>query len=602
VVKQGSQTLPSLYSDQSIKRLKAISSLRRRGIGESVALPQIIVCGDQSVGKSSVLEGITGIPFPRQDGLCTRFATEIILEDDEGPLDMRVSITPHPSCPSGQKTALLAFSRAMNDLGDLPTIIEEAGTLMGLKGYGDISKGPAFGKDVLRIRVSGPTNLHLSVVDLPGIIQVPSEEQTKEDVEAVHWLVDSYMSSHRSIILAVVQAGNDISNQLVIQKSKHFDPDGKRTIGAITKPDLINRGTEARIALLSRNEDTMKLKLGFFLLKSPAPEEMVKASTAASREALESRFFDTEPWRSQQLLRDRVGVLNLRGYLQTLLDRHIAEAIPKMRQEMRSLQQQNQTSLRSYGQARQSTTEVRIYLSRLAMDVNNVCALAIQGNYSSNNFFVSTTNDIPVTRLRAQIHSLHTQYSDTMRSNGARYSVVESSSSDGESEYESELQGENKAVNDCETEQLAVSQQFFDEWIKRVSLFDIKGPHSGTNALRYICKLAAKNSRAITTLFFCRSCSTSNQLAGKSSLRNIWPEYAPVWTSLWTVWLHMWQTRSTHGRRFLKMSTRTCNCARREHTRSCTFSGKTKRDLLSPTTIIIRITCRRRAPRSFDAC
>jgi GTP-binding protein EngB required for normal cell division len=545
-----------------------------------VALPQIIVCGDQSVGKSSVLEGITGIPFPRQDGLCTRFATEIILEDEEGALDMRVSITPHPSCPSDKKETLLAFSRTMSDLDDLPDIIEEAGTLMGLKGYGTLSEGPAFGKDVLRIRVSGPTNLHLSVVDLPGIIQVPSEVQTEEDVEAVNWLVDSYMSSHRSIILAVVQAGNDISNQPVIKKSKHFDPNGQRTIGAITKPDLINRGTEARIALLSRNEDTMKLQLGFFLLKSPAPEEMARASSAASREELESRFFDTEPWKSQQLVRERVGIVNLRGYLQTLLDRHIAEAIPKMRQEMRELQQKSQTRLQSYGQARESATEVRIYLSRLAMDINNLCALAMQGNYSSNDFFANSTNDIPVTRLRAQIHSLHAGYSDRMRSNGAKYTVVQRSSSPQESEGESESESEGEAVDNFEMEQLDVSQEYFDEWIKRVRSLNIDSWNSGTDALRYICKLAVKNFLAIIMPFFCLSFFTSNQHAGRQFLCSTWLRSVTAWTTSWIAWSHISQTKNTHESISLKMFTRICSCARQEHTKSCRFSGKTRLDPL----------------------
>ncbi|KAH8743124.1 hypothetical protein F5883DRAFT_357059, partial [Diaporthe sp. PMI_573] len=56
-----------------------IERVRANGVGDLVALPQLAVCGDQSTGKSSVLEAITGFPFPRQEGLCTRFPTEIIL-------------------------------------------------------------------------------------------------------------------------------------------------------------------------------------------------------------------------------------------------------------------------------------------------------------------------------------------------------------------------------------------------------------------------------------------------------------------------------------------------------------------------------------------
>lgn len=72
-----SNVLLSLQLDKTTERLERIAKLRSCGIGEHVDLPQLIVCGDQSAGKSSVLEGITGLPFPRKDRLCTRFATEI---------------------------------------------------------------------------------------------------------------------------------------------------------------------------------------------------------------------------------------------------------------------------------------------------------------------------------------------------------------------------------------------------------------------------------------------------------------------------------------------------------------------------------------------
>ncbi|KAK0335645.1 hypothetical protein LTR94_011900 [Friedmanniomyces endolithicus] len=260
--------LLGLHSDKSTLRLALISSLRSRGIGEHIDLPQLIVCGDKSAGKSSVLEGITGMPFPRQDGLCTRFATEITLEHADTALHITASIIPAASSDERVTGNLRAYSRNLTHFKELPLVIAEVGELMGLRGYGTISSGPSFGKDVLRIKVCGNTGLHLSVVDLPGIIQTPSDEQDDNDVEVVHALVDAYAANPRTIILAVVQAGNDISNQPIVQKSKKFDKAGERTIGVITKPDLINRGSQGRIALLARNEDTTRLKLGFFIVKT----------------------------------------------------------------------------------------------------------------------------------------------------------------------------------------------------------------------------------------------------------------------------------------------------------------------------------------------
>jgi hypothetical protein len=71
----GNTGLSALRSSKSVLRLEQIASLRARGVGDTIDLPQLVVCGDQSAGKSSVLEGLTGIPFPRDDGVCTKFPT-----------------------------------------------------------------------------------------------------------------------------------------------------------------------------------------------------------------------------------------------------------------------------------------------------------------------------------------------------------------------------------------------------------------------------------------------------------------------------------------------------------------------------------------------
>jgi len=272
----GEEPLEGLNSARSTLRLEQIAGLRARGIADHIGLPQLVVSGDQSTGKSSLLEGITGIPFPRQDGLCTRFPTEILLEhSSEGDTIINASIIPSPARTNEEKQRIVSFHRRLSGFEDLPVVIEDVSRLLGIRGAHS-EGGPAFASDVLRIEVRGPVGLHLSIVDVPGLISVANEEQTDDDVETVHRIVDGYISDSRTIILAVVQAGNDIANQSIIKKSRSFDKDGERTVGIITKPDLINQGSEKRIALLASNKDTTKLKLGFFLVKNPAPNELLR--------------------------------------------------------------------------------------------------------------------------------------------------------------------------------------------------------------------------------------------------------------------------------------------------------------------------------------
>lgn len=209
-----------LRSARLSSRLNQIEQIRANGVGELISLPQLVVCGDQSAGKSSVLEGITGIPFPRQDGLCTRFPTEIVLRHCNAAQTIVASIRPHSSRPQQVQQSLRAYHKDVKDLSELPSIINDVSKLMGLRGFTDSDDDNAFASDALRIEISGPIGLHLSVVDLPGLISVSNEEQSDDDVDAVRDMVASYLQNSRTIVLSVLQASNDIANQGIIKLAR----------------------------------------------------------------------------------------------------------------------------------------------------------------------------------------------------------------------------------------------------------------------------------------------------------------------------------------------------------------------------------------------
>ncbi|KAK3696625.1 hypothetical protein LTR37_017878 [Vermiconidia calcicola] len=413
---ENGEGLSALRSDKSVARLEQISSLRARGVGENIDLPQLVVCGDQSAGKSSVLEGISGIPFPRDEGVCTKFATEVILEHSDTSSSVSATIIPHASRTDVTRTKLQAFHRSINDFSELPDVIASAGALMGLRGYGANKDGPSFVEDVLRVKVTGQTGLHLSIVDLPGLISVASEVQTEEDVITVHRMVNSYVEKPRTIILAVVQASNDIANQSIIKKSKEYDKNGQRTVGIITKPDLINVRAEVRIAALAKNQDTTKLKLGFFLLKNPTPVELGDGITLEQRAANESRFFQSSPWKEQKLDPSRIGIHKLREYLQKLLDQHIERELPKVREEIRSLMKSTEQELATLPNERPTVGHLRMFLSSLAMQFHSLASAAVNGDYDTANstFFAVSGNKPGPTRLRALVHEGNGRFKDCM--------------------------------------------------------------------------------------------------------------------------------------------------------------------------------------------
>lgn len=417
--------MASLRTESSSKRLNQIDKLRAKGVSDHISLPQIVVCGDQSAGKSSVLEGITGIPFPRQDGVCTKFATEIIIRHQPGETVIVGKVLASASRTEEERHRMAAFERKLTTFDDLPGVIKEASALMGIR---DDSSDPnstcaTFAADVLRLEVVGDTSLHLTIVDLPGLISV---SDSPDDLNIVDNLVDGYLESSRTIILAVVPATVDIDTQRIIQRARKFDVAGERTVGIITKPDLINKGTESRVATLAKNMDRVKLKLGFFLLKNPSPNELLEGLSLADRHRKELEFFRSGPWKEQNLEETRIGTTTLRSFLQELLASHIERELPKVRNEVKSLLLKTVSELGQIGPERSTVSQTRSFLTQKSMEFYTLTEAALGGNYDGPGalFFDVTTSSSASTRLRARIHQGNEKFATCMRESAAKRKIT----------------------------------------------------------------------------------------------------------------------------------------------------------------------------------
>lgn len=450
IVFDGEQMVNGLHlqSSRTSERLNQIDRVRANGIGDHVALPQLVVCGDQSVGKSSVLEGISGIPFPRQDGLCTRFATEIVLRHDLNEQRTTATILPHVSRTDEEKLRLSAFRQDVLDLADLSHIIEQAAKQMGICSGSAFADAPAFSSDVLRLEVVGNTGLHLTLVDLPGLISVSDNGDDK----LIEDLVDSYLENSRTIVLAVIPASSDAETQKIIQRARHFDNDGVRTVGVITKPDLINDGTESRVVRLARNASPTKLNLGFFLLKNPTPIDLEKGMTIPERRRAELQFFSSGLWRKHGLDPSRVGIDNLREFLQDLLDRHIERELPKVRKDVEQLLNEVNGELIHLGAERTSPSRIRLYLTRISTDFQNLVKSGVEGVYGGRYSFFEVRGNSH-RRLRAAVHMENERYSSHMREDGQKRKIVPA---------------ENLENTMREEDQLLVTKEQMATWVKEV--------------------------------------------------------------------------------------------------------------------------------------
>lgn len=399
-----------LQSKEHRGLLDIIDKLRSQGISRYVDLPQIIVCGDQSSGKSSVLEAISGMSFPTKDNLCTRFATELILRRNPTS-GIKVCIIPSADRSDADKTRLSAFSRTPTDM-NMGEIVEAAKEVMGLNKFTNPGN---FSKDILRVEISGPTQPHLTMVDLPGLFVAGNKDQSTEDAKLVDSLVTSYMEKPRSIILAVVSAKSDFALQQVTERARKLDPKGHRTLGLITKPDTLDVGSDSEqfFVDLAQNKD-VNLRLGWHVLRNR--DFGMRDSSTAERDRVEAAFFSQGIWTS--LRPSQVGVTTLRSRLSNVLRDQILIKLPNVIEDVQKGIDECTDKLGKLGASRATIPEQRRYLLRASEAFSKLVEAAVDGIYTDP-FFSDSENDTGYKRrLRAVVQNSLSSFSAQMRYHG----------------------------------------------------------------------------------------------------------------------------------------------------------------------------------------
>ncbi|RGP73666.1 hypothetical protein FLONG3_6275 [Fusarium longipes] len=375
--------------------LDKMDKLRELGISNMVPLPQMVVVGDQSAGKSSVLESLTGFHFPRSVTLCTRHATEIICRREE-----TESIVVSIHAVDADAEQVRSFHRTATNLGaeEFAQIFQDAAKVMGIKSESaSDSAGSAFSRDVLRVEISGPNEDHLTVIDVPGMFEnVTPGVTTKEDIELVKDMVNKYIRESRTIILAVVPCNGDIANQKILTYANEVDPEGKRTLGVLTKPDLAVENATKDVVLDLVRGKRRDLQLGYCVVKNRSADDT--SSSAEERTRSEMEFFSQAPW--TKLSPDRLGIPALKVRVQQLLMDRTKSEFPKVRGDLSSLLKENEVLLKDMGDARSTTEQQRIYLGRIAAQFTRIKNCGLDGTYSREALF-NTPSDLKlITRIR----------------------------------------------------------------------------------------------------------------------------------------------------------------------------------------------------------
>ncbi|XP_055754171.1 dynamin-2 isoform X8 [Salvelinus fontinalis] len=280
-------------------------------IGQScnLDLPQIAVVGGQSAGKSSVLENFVGRDFlPRGSGIVTR-----------RPLILQLCFN-----KAEYAEFLHCKGRKFVDFEEVRAEIEaETDRITGSnKGISPIP---------INLRVYSPNVLNLTLIDLPGMTKVAVGDQPLDIEHQIRDMLLQFITKESCLILAVTPANQDLANSDALKIAKEVDPQGLRTIGVITKLDLMDEGTDAKDILENK---LLPLRRGYIGVVNRSQKDIDGRKDIRAALAAERKFFLSHP--GYRHMAERMGTPHLQKQLNQQLTNHIRDTLPGLRSKLQS--------------------------------------------------------------------------------------------------------------------------------------------------------------------------------------------------------------------------------------------------------------------------
>ncbi|EEY13923.1 msp1 [Verticillium alfalfae VaMs.102] len=289
------------------KMIEIRNMLQKVGQSSTLTLPSIVVIGSQSSGKSSVLEALVGHEFlPKGSNMVTR-----------RPIELTLVNTPDSAAEYGEFPDL--GLRRITDFSSIQRTLTELNLA--------VPDSQCVSDDPIHLTVYSPHVPDLSLIDLPGYIQVVGHDQPLELKQRISELCDKYIQAP-NVILAISAADVDLANSTALRASRRVDPRGERTIGVITKMDLVEASRGAAIL----TDKQYPLRLGYVGVVSKAPQAtgLFRAGPSNLQSAIsknENAFFSSHPLEFGEDGGLSVGTVTLRKKLMTVLEQTMSASL-----------------------------------------------------------------------------------------------------------------------------------------------------------------------------------------------------------------------------------------------------------------------------------
>ncbi|XP_068578601.1 dynamin-1-like protein isoform X3 [Cebidichthys violaceus] len=311
-----------------------------------IQLPQIVVVGTQSSGKSSVLESLVGRDIlPRGTGIVTRrpLILQLVHIDSE---DCRKTSEENESKKNGRLYRGIdgeEWGKFLHTKNKIYTDFEEIRQEVEAETERISGNNKGISDEPIHLKIFSPYVVNLTLVDLPGITKVPVGDQPKDIELQIKELIFKYISNPNSIILAVTAANTDMATSEALKVAREFDPDGRRTLAVVTKLDLMDAGTDAMDVLMGR---VIPVKLGIIGVVNRSQLDINQKKLVADSIRDEYAYLQ----KKYPSLANRNGTKHLARTLNRLLMHHIRDCLPELKTRINVLAAQYQSLLSGYGE------------------------------------------------------------------------------------------------------------------------------------------------------------------------------------------------------------------------------------------------------------
>ncbi|CAI5466196.1 unnamed protein product [Closterium sp. Yama58-4] len=337
VVEEEEASTIELLGDSVIPVVNKLQDIfSQLGSSSAIDLPQVAVVGSQSSGKSSVLESLVGKDFlPRGSDVVTR-----------RPLVLQLVQVPKRADGKAEEWGEFLHLPGKR-LTDFSAIRDE----IQLETEREVGVNKGITEKQIRLKIFSPHVLTITLVDLPGITKVPVGDQPSDIEARVRSMILAYIKHETCIILAVTPANADLANSDALQVARMADPDGHRTIGVITKLDIMDRGTDACNLLLG---NVIPLRLGYVGVINRSQEDINAKKSVKDALTYEEAFFRSRP--VYHGLADRCGIPQLAKKLNSILVQHIRLLLPDLKARINAQMVAVHKELVGYGEAAERAT------------------------------------------------------------------------------------------------------------------------------------------------------------------------------------------------------------------------------------------------------